>query len=279
MLRIITAAVLILGGIVPAFAQDTDAVRQSLLFEQLQRAQRIGKSACMVLSGADSQLHSDATIDNAVAFTGVMGSIIDGDPALALPPMIAGTHRTALVEIERFSRGLTLSAQQVAAGDMHAVPVGLILSRTGLVANRLHATLKDMRQSGKSITGPSANAIEILHQQNALLEEILKDFCHLRLSIGGSDAAAHITDNMASFMNMNAALIGGDSGVGLDKAPNIKIKITLGQINSKWVSFEGLLKAALGGEEMGLRDAQLASVIGETMSQRLTKLIGMYQAL
>jgi hypothetical protein len=279
MLRIITALVLLLGGITPAFAQDADALRRSLLFEQLQRTQRIGKSACMVLSGADSQLHSDATVDNAVAFSAVMAGIIDGDPAIGLPPMATGPQRSSLIEIERFSRGLTQSAQQVAAGDLHAVPVGLILSRTGATADRLQVALKDMRHSTAGQTVAVANAIQLLHQQNALLEEILKDFCHLRLSIGPLDTAAHITDSMALFIAVNAALISGDSTLGLDKAPNIKIKITLGQINSKWVSFEALLSAALAGEEMGLRDAQLASVIGGTMSKRLTKLIGMYQAL
>lgn len=279
MLRISLAILLLLGSFETGLAQDPSAIRQTLLFEQLHRNQRIGKSACMVMSGADSQLHSDATVDNAVAFSAVMGVIIDGDPATGLAPMPPGPERSALVEAAGFARGLTLSAQQVAAGDLHAVPVGLILSRPAPVARRLHIALEEIDPPEAGPPAAVQNAVRLLHQQNALLEEILKDFCHLRLSIGASDTAAQITQNMAVFMARNAALISGDTALGLDKAPNIKIKITLGQINSKWVSFESLLNPALAGEEMELRDAQLASVIGGTLSQRLTKLIGMYQAL
>lgn len=279
MLRIFLAILLLLGGIETASAQDAMAIRRTLLFEQLQRTQRIGKSACLVLSGADSQLHSDATIDTAVAFSATMRIILDGDAALGLVATPVGALRTSLIEVEQYSRGLTLSAQQVAAGDVHAVPVGLILSRTIPTASKLYAVLLEMQQPSAVQTVSVKNAIQLLHHQNALLEEILKDLCHLRLSIGASASAVHIEENMAAFVAANAALLTGDASQGLDKAPNIRIKITLGQIESKWVSFEALLNGALAGSELGLRDAQLASVIGGTISKRLTKLVGMYEAL
>lgn len=279
MLRITLALFLLVCGFEPVAAQDHIAIRQTLLFEQLQRTQRIGKSACMVMSGADSQLHSDATVDNAVAFNLVMAAIIDGDPSIGLVPMAAGPERAALSEVAKVSRGLTQSAQQVAAGDIHAVPVALILSRPAMIAEGMHAALSEMGPSAGGQSAAVQNAVRLLHQQNALLEEILKDFCHMRLSIGAKDTAAQITQNMALFTSINAALIKGDAALGLHKAPNIKIKITLGQIDSKWVSFERLLKPALAGGDMELRDAQLASVIGGTLSKRLTKLVSMYQAL
>lgn len=279
MLRMVLAIFLLFGSFETSFAQDAAAIRKTLLFEQLLRIQRIGKSACLVLSGADSQIHSDATVDNAVAFSAVMGVIIDGDTSIGLAPMSDGTQRTALAEAAQYARGLTLSAQQVAAGDLHAVPVGLILSRTGPTANRLHAALKEMQQIPAGQSAATQNAIRLLHQQNELLEGILKDFCHLRLSIGSVDTAARIRENMAGFMAMNSALITGDPSLALDKPPNIKVKITLGQITSKWVAFEALLAPALAGADMELRDAQLASVIGGTLSKRLADLIEMYQTL
>lgn len=262
-------------------AQDAGSLRMDLMAQQGQRALRIAKSACLVMSGSQSELHADAATETALEFDSTMMQLIDGDAEAGLDPETDEGRRQRLQEISNISKGLTRSSLQIAAGDFHTIPVSLLLIRNQHVADQMFEVLSEAAPSFAPPEQPPEvrNAIGLLQVQHALIEELLRDVCYARLSLGPADHGPQMIAKMRKFEAANAALITGDAERGLIKAPNISIKIALGQVDSKWVSLHALLNDAATGKEQDVRDVQLASVLGETLTRRMIKLIKMYRKL
>jgi len=252
-----------------------------LMAQQAQRALRIAKSACLVMSGSQSELHADAATETALDFEATMMRLIDGDVDGDLRPEKDATRRQRLMAISSVSKGLNRSSLQIAAGDFHTIPVLLLLVRNQYVADQMFEILSE---AAPSYSPPEQlaevrNAIGLLQAQHALIEELLRDVCYARLSLGPADHGSQMIAKIRKFEAVNAALITGDTKRGLFKAPNISIKIALGQVDSKWVSLHALLNDAATGKEQDVKDVQLASVLGETLTRRMTKLTKMYRKL
>jgi hypothetical protein len=264
-----------------AMAQQDGPLRVTLLTEQALRTLRIAKSTCFVMSGSESQLHANATLKEARQFEGVMQALIEGaaKPALGAEP--DPKLKIALLRIQQMSFGFTRSASQIVSGDFHSVPMRLVLSRNQDVSDALLAAARDTgpRYPDHKFSKEQQAALHHLAAQRVLVEELLRDLCYLRLAVGAADLAAAMRDKIAHFETVNIALIDGDPARGLPKAPNLSIKIALGQVASKWVSLRRPLVAASGGAPLDLRDLQLASVIGETLNLRLAKLMEKYAGL
>ena len=276
--RLFLAMLLCAGS---ALAQDAGSLRMDLMAQQGQRALRIAKSACLVMSGSQSELHADAATETALEFDATMMRLIDGDAEGELAPEKDDARRQRLEQISRLSIGLTRSSLQIAAGDFHTIPVSLLLVRNQRVADHMFEVLSEAAPTYAPAEQPAEvrNAIGLLQEQHALIEELLRDVCYARLSLGPEDHGAQMIAKMRRFEAVNAALITGDVERGLSKAPNISIKIALGQVDSKWISLHALLNDAATGKEQDVRDVQLASVLGETLTHRMTKLIKMYRKL
>lgn len=262
----------------PVVAQDASATRLELLAQQMRRAYVIAKSTCLVMSGTQVQQHSEAAFIESVEFQDIMTGLIEGDSARGLNPEENPKLRVDLVEIQTYALGLTVSASQVVSGDYHTVPVGLVLTRNQGVGRQMKINLwaATQRYSPLHQTSEIRNAIYQLELQRALVEELLRDICYARLNIGPRRLAAQMSEKMSRFEDINTSLLNGNAALGIGEAPNAGIKIGLGQVASKWISLRALLEAAVQGEAQDLRDVELASVIGNTMSGKLRKLITAY---
>jgi hypothetical protein len=279
--RFFLIAAVAMGAVVApmaAGAQDAGELRLQLLAQQEQRAYRIAKAACLVMSGSQSDFQATSATQTAQAFDAGMQVLTQGDPAVTMAPESDLMRRQELEDISRLSKGMTRSSLQIAAGDFHTVPVSLLLIRNQIVADRIHLAMAHVYAPPEQPI-EWRNAIQQLQGQHALIEELLRDLCYARLSLGPADMAEQMRARMIRFEQVNAALIAGDAKLAVAKAPNISIKIALGQVDSKWISLRALLDAAANGAEQDVRDVQLASVLGETLTRRLDKLIGMYHKL
>ncbi|MGJ8627709.1 MAG: hypothetical protein ACSHXB_12185 [Sulfitobacter sp.] len=271
---------MILAGL-PVQAQDSGAARLEALAQQMRRSYQIAKSTCLVMSGSQSELHSVAVVTISDEFQDVMTGLIDGDAAQGLNAENDPDLRANLQEVQLNARGLTASASQIVAGDFHSVPVGMLLIRNQEVADQIEYAL----MAAVPTYAPTSQSKEIgvsirmLERQRARVEQLLRDLCYARLNIGPADLVEQMRAEMLRFEQVNTALIIGDAELGVEKAPNISVKIALGQVESKWASLRALLEAAVQGGEQDVRDVQLASVIGETMSQKLSKLIEAYSKI
>jgi hypothetical protein len=257
-----------------ASAQDPAVARLDLMAQQAQRMQRMAKSACLVMSGAQSELHAKAAHTAAAEFASGMAQLAKG-------PGAGKGHDAAaqadLVQIAQVSKGAVTSAQQIAAGDFHSVAVTLLLERAPRIAYQLDQLRKAAWQG--QAAGVSGGAVRLLQDQHILIEELLRDLCYARLDLGPATLTAQMRAKMQRFESVNAGLIAGDAALGVEKAPNISIKIALGQVDSKWQSLRALLEAAAEGQQQDVSDVQLASVLGESLTHRMEKLIKMYRKL
>lgn len=282
MIKTITAVLCLLAlSAGAALAQSDGHLRVTLLTEQAQRALRVAKSTCFVMSGSQSQLHAETALHEAQEFEQMMKALIDGAADPALTAETDPALSTELSRIQRMSFGVTRSAEQIVSGDFHSVPMRLLLSRNQDVADGLLAAARAAgpRYLEGDFSAEHQAALLHLAGQRILIEELLRDLCYVRLSLGSAELPAQMIEKIAVFESINTALIEGDAVRGLSGAPNIGIKLGLGQVASKWVALRDLLAAAANGEALEVRDLQKASVIGETLSQRLTRLMGKYAAL
>ncbi|QFT57443.1 hypothetical protein FIU94_01290 [Sulfitobacter sp. THAF37] len=260
-------AIMLVMGIGPVAAQEDGAQRMILLADQAQRALRITKSACLVMSGSQVSHHAQTVVEEARHFEEVMQDL--------------AAEQERLLQLRRLSLGLTRSAAQIASGDLHSVPMRLLLSRNHQVAARLLdlARAEGATYPEEVLSKEQVTVLNHLAAQRALVEGLLRDQCYVRLSFGAADLPQKMTEGIRRFEAVNTLLIEGDAAQGVPPAPDIGIKIALGQVASKWVSLRALLDAAAKEGTLDLRDLQLAAVIGETLHRRLGKLMEKYQAL
>lgn len=277
--RIIALVVVMLLNPLVGMAQDVGSVRLDTLAQQVRRTFIIAKSACLVLSGSTVQAHSEIAYIEAAEFTDVLEGLINGDAERGVEAEQDAVLRSELEAVQLYALGLTVSVLQVVSGDFHTVPVAIVLNRNKDIAHQLEnalvAAIPKYTPKGQKVE--ITNAIQLLHSQRALIEELMRDLCYARGGLGPRTLGAEMLEKMSKFEMINTALINGEIALGLAKAPNINIKIGLGQVASKWHSLRALLEDSVQGEDQDVRDVELASLIGDTLSQKIKSLITLYE--
>lgn len=255
--------------------------RLGLIERQSMLAHRMTKSACLVMMGADAKVHSEVALGTAQEFDQHMRVLIDGHPDLGVVAEHDGTLRSALERTQMYARGLTASAAQIASGDFHSVPVSLMISRNSAVTDQMasirQATFE--RYSVEKQADGLAKTVHWAHEQNALIQELLRDLCFITLDISSVGATTAMLEKMVVFEDRSLLLKQGSSADGIVKAPNIHIKIELGKVITKWVKIKPYLEAAAAGETADLSDIQLAYVYGEAITGNLAKILDHYTKL
>lgn len=229
---------------------------------------RITKSACLVLMGADAPIHSDVIASSAVELEQMLGHW-NAKNTLNGYEMLTGLRFDADV--------MTRSALQIAAGDVHSVPVGLLLRYNPRV-------LAALGQFGTDTPVPSVlpehrPAFRAVHRLRIRSQQLLGDLCLLETGLGGADAARRVMSDIAAVTDAIEDLKVGNAQQLIVKAPNTHIKITLGKVSSKWKTLAGILDAAAQGAHVDLRDVQLASVMGDAILKNLDEIVERFEAL
>ena len=272
-----------LFGIQPAFAGNTKQVfaRLGMIERQSMLAHRMTKSACLVMMGANATVHSEVALTAAQEFEAHMQVLIAGDDAQNVQEELDHDLRTALLFTQEFSLGLTASSAQIASGDFHSVPVGLMITRNSGVARQMEDIRSDTfaRYSSDFQNGDLAKTVHWANAQNALIQELLRDLCFITLDISGAGAKDALLEKLALFEARSVVLKEGSAAEGIVKAPNIHIKIELGKVISKWSKIKPYLEAAAVGKTSDLSDIQLAFVYGEAITDNLKKILDRYAKL
>ncbi|MEM8577965.1 MAG: hypothetical protein AAGF60_08965 [Pseudomonadota bacterium] len=238
-----------------------DEVRPAaLVSNQVVHVHRIVKSACLVLSGAPPEVHlEDISTSSAAMRSGFQALSIDS-------PRSDGT---LIASARRDGDVLTRAALQIVAGDRHSVAVAQLLRKGPLVTARLEA-LSSL---------PGGAFLQAIHDVRVRSQRAQRDLCLLRIGLVGERAVRRLAADSAAIPDVLAGLQDGNRRLGLDRAPNIHIKVAIGKAASKWRSLAPIAQRAVDGDTLDLRDVQVASVLVDAMLGNLNEALGHFDAL
>ncbi|WP_299284663.1 hypothetical protein [uncultured Tateyamaria sp.] len=238
------------------------------VMDQAVLTHRIAKSACLVLMGAEAQIHADDIEASSTALDAGLERLLATS---------AGEDRNQIKSLRDIGHTMSVSAKQVAAGDLHTVPAGLLLRFNPIVSD----TLGDIA-SGATV--PAAlhemrPAYRAVHRMRAVSQQVQRDLCLLETDLAWSGAAKVMTVHIVEFEQTIDDLMNGNPDKSIIKAPNIHIKVTLGKVASKWTTLAPILEQAARGDPVDMRDIQLASVLGDAILRNLNDVAARFDGL
>lgn len=282
-LRSVFALVLVMSafsGVGTAHAAEGYHARLDALARQSMRAYRMTKSVCLVMMGAQTQIHSDVAIRTSLEFEDQMTALISGNTETGLEAEENPELQALFKDILTYAIPMTISARQVASGDFHAVPVSLLLQRHQMVSSQIETIWRQAAAtySGQTVhEGGYLKTIEAAHRLNALSQEVLRDLCYIRLGLAKEETQHALAEKMERFGKLNKQLKDGDPAAGLITAPNIYIKIGYDKVASRWRTMKPILESAVAGEDIEIKDIQLASVMGESLIKQMNDILRRYE--
>lgn len=218
--------------------------------QQVTLTHRLVKFSCLMMKGAGAPIYAEQITSSADALGAGWADL--ADHAIVVP------DRT-------MARGdiVLKSARQIGAGDFHSVPVSLLLEAARDVSH-------DLMQMSAQTAAPAHLGTKAEYYRAVLLaraasQALQRDMCLIATGLASDQAQALFADRVAAFEVQVHGLLHGDAARGLQKAPDIHVKVTLGKIQSKWKTLLPLLTTAADGAAVALRDVQLASVLGDAI--------------
>lgn len=246
LVKLLLTAIFVSYFATPAAAGGQTNVRG--LADQAVLVHRITKSVCLLFVGAQTPVHAE-DVAASVAELNRLSSATVANP---------DTDGDLASEVAT----LTKSAQQIVAGDRHTVPVTLLITTNPTLASRY----SQMRyRAASEVASKYRNSYAVLHELRVVSQAFQRDLCLFLTDLASTGAERAMIERIAYFKVSLDALTFGDHAAGLEAAPNIHIKVTLGKVAAKWKTLEPILSAAASGTEIDPRDVQLASVLGDAI--------------
>ncbi len=253
LVKLLLTAILVSCCATHAAAGEQTTVRG--LADQAVLVHRITKSVCLLFVGAQTPVHAE-DVAASVRELNSLSSAIAAQPGadIGLADEVAA---------------LTKSAQQIVAGDRHTVPVTLLIKTNPTLASRY----SQMRyRAASEVASKYQNSYAVLHELRVVSQAFQRDLCLFLTGLASAGAERAMIERIAYFKASLDALVSGDRATGLEAAPNIHIKITLGKVAAKWNTLQPILSAAASGGPIDPRDVQLASVLGDAILNNLDQI-------
>ncbi|MEM9843410.1 MAG: type IV pili methyl-accepting chemotaxis transducer N-terminal domain-containing protein, partial [Pseudomonadota bacterium] len=102
------------------------------------------------------------------------------------------------------------------------------------------------------ITQANAMLINLAGRQRMLTQKMAKDACEIWTGYHAEQGLADLEETMIIYESSLSALLNGLPEMGIQKAPNEKIREDLVQILDRWYIIKGNLKKLLVGEELNM---------------------------
>lgn len=211
---------------------------------------RMTKSVCMLFVGAQTPVHAQDALQSAEQLELRAAALEEGNTHVS-----RGTLAT-----------YAASARQIVAGDRHSVPVSQMLRKNPeLAAQYRHA----WRSAAVNVTPAYQNNFRLVQELRVQSQAFQRDLCLFLTGLAGDTTASILKTDIAFFAQTLDVLIAGNPDQAVEPAPNIYIKVALGKVQSKWTTLEPILSQAAADGQVDVRDAQLASVLGDAILENL----------
>lgn len=225
--------------------------RISLAARQGTLTQQISRDACFVMAGILPDRFAESALSAVRQFDATLHGLGAGDENLRIGPE---PHLAVLEQLERGKEiwlVLGPASQQVAAGDLHSVPMQQFL--TYGAAMREHAqTLATTSVSvhGATIDESLAKTIGAASRLSTLALQASKDICFVALSIDPQTHRASMAQSIAEIDGLMSDLLHGAPERSVLAPPNRNVKRQLQRVSRAWTGLSAVLEDGLDAENL-----------------------------
>ncbi|WP_227267827.1 type IV pili methyl-accepting chemotaxis transducer N-terminal domain-containing protein [Roseobacter weihaiensis] len=224
---------------------ETDA-RNRINYSGRQRmlTQQIARNACFVMADIEPERFAAKAETAAQQFDTALVALRDGDAELGL---LAETNDEVLKDLEAVETlwsTLGPAVRQIAAGDLHSVPMLQMIRLNLQTLTEMHETVLLIQSvyGDGSIPANLARTINLAGRQRMLSQKASKEVCLYVLGIsGGGGKIAEIDATIGAFDRAMAELLEGSKKQGILAPPNRQIKKQLERTEKAWRMFKTLM--------------------------------------
>lgn len=249
--------------------QEDHAQFYEVIGAQRTAANRIGKSVCFLLLGADPGLQIASAEEAIKTFEDGLEELMRNNAAAQQQ------SKAVLAELDRIADPFTVSARQIMAGDLHQVVMRLFLSNGPKIEQEI-AALTALTLENMDNLKEAGAAVAVVHAQAALLQGLLRDACLLRAGLIDAEGAEQMRQDIARFEAQMKSLQQGDKSAGIPPPASIKVRVTLQKIDKFWARLKPTINAVLVGEDVALKQLQKSSIFSDLIEKSLKKMPGYY---
>ncbi len=218
------------------------AARQRMLSQQMAR------DACFVMAGIDGDRFAGKAVATVQRFGSTLAALRSGDENLRLLPETDPAVLDALTEVDALWATLGPAVLQIAAHDLHSVPMRQLIELNMTVLTRLEAMMVEVRRvhsgSGED-AADFAVTVSIAGRQRMLSQKMSKDLCLLMLDIDPVSTRAALEESIALFETSMRDLMTGAPERGILPPPKAQVTRQLGKADKVWQDFLVLLRRSL----------------------------------
>lgn len=256
-------------------AKDAAVVRVELLLGQKAELNRLSKSVCYLIAGADPALLTKAAHRSADAVDAAFQTLLVGGGADDLPPEDTPQTRAALDTFREDARGFLASSRQLVAGDLHQVPMLIFLTQGPVLRARVDQLQTEIVPHYLTAASQRSAlpAVHLLQSQSARLQGLLRDACLLKVGLMSAEGKSRMREEFERFEAGLSAMREGDPVRRIGPPPDIPSRILIDRITTSWSKIRPTISAALDGAPVEMRALQKASLFGDQVDRSFAKVM------
>ncbi len=224
---------------------DEEDLRNRINFAGRQRmlTQQVTLNACFVMAGVEKERYTAKTLSVVRQFETYLAALQGGDENLRLRSETNPDVLARFSEVEQTWATLGAAIRQLAANDLHSVPLRQVIEMNLQALAQSHAAVTAIQDAylGEAEDPMLANTISVAGRQRMLSQKAAKEICLINLGLGGEAKRAGMRETMEQFRLALADLIAGSELRAIIAPPNRQIKKQLTRVERVWVDFEKLV--------------------------------------
>ncbi|WP_299961999.1 type IV pili methyl-accepting chemotaxis transducer N-terminal domain-containing protein [uncultured Roseobacter sp.] len=240
--------------------------------------QRLAKNACFVMAGIEPDTYAAHTDETFHRFNQVLLAIREGDPELGMLPEIHQDVLDNLSEVETLWAELGPAARQIAAGDLHSVPMQQLIQLNIETLKRMHATVLQMgtHYANENVSPEMVTTLATAGRQRMLSQKLSKELCFRTIGLEREGSVELIEETIAQFDAAMAKLLAGAPQDGILPPPLEDVRSLLEKTNTTWAEFKALARRIEENPDIGPDERLQIAELGNLVLQEMESAVQSY---
>ena len=248
------------------------AARQRMLTQQ------IARNACFVMADIDPDRFAAKTEATVRQFDSVLVGLHEGDETLGLMRETNPDILAALRQVESLWKTLGPASRQIAAGDVHPVPMQQLIRLNLLTNDEMDGAVQKILSNYTNPAMPAdlVRTINLAGRQRMLSQKASKEICFRVLDISGDGASGNIDETIATFDTVMQQLLEGSQNAGVVEPPNRQVKKQLERTRKAWESFKEIVASFEPNGQLSTGDRVKLANLSDQVLREMDLAVWMY---
>ena len=254
------------------------ANRVNFADRQRMLTQQIARNACFVMANIDPERFAAKTETAVRQFDTALKGLRYGDANLGLFAETRAEVLAHLTTIEELWATFGPASRQIAAGDMHPVPMMQLIGLNLETRKHMNDAVGAIRSgTGKvAISEDLARTIDIAGRQRMLSQQASKELCFTILRIDGAGASGQLDKTVAAFDVAMQRLLEGAPEDGIVPPPNRQVKKQLERTARVWKQFKDVMNEFSTNPDLPDGDRVMLANMSDQVLREMDLAVKMY---